>query len=574
MIARYTKPLQSSRFCCIFLLLSSQFLFTICLAQKKGKEPEITMEQVAEKCKGLPRNQRVIVKVARFSVSTKSTEANATFGDELATMLTSALQQTNCFRVLETNKNLMDSRGETAMAQSGGVANGYGPQAGQMLGAQLVVTGEITDFSEGSSETNIMGVGSKKNRATIGFNLKVLNPETGELLFSKDVNMQGSNSGKVFDLFGVKTSSSSENRAVQDATQKAIIKAVEILADEKDNMDIPAPQKPKEIKHYTAQNCTMLRSGSPKVIILVTEATTAGTSHGDSNEDLERREREMYLRQQEALTTAITDVFKSKERRRREEEERKQAATTTQTAATADIKKVVIEQTATETELTRHFVEAGFRVVDPKIYGKMKQMSDSTGDLGQMAALGLKMGANIIITGQAISERTNSQGGMVSCRARLEIRVISTEDGSILATNTIAAGGVDVSEAVANKIAFHNASENMSQYLMERLCGMNIQFTGSNGGKSTNKATAITAGATTEVNVSNVNFSKLQSLAMILTKNPKVKSVKKSLKGTDGMLTVEHTGSTDELIESLGKVATVKFEVAELEEGKAKIAML
>ena len=61
---------------------------------------------------------------------------------------------------------------------------------------------------------------------------------------------------------------------------------------------------------------------------------------------------------------------------------------------------------------------------------------------------------------------------------------------------------------------------------------------------------------------------------MILTKNPKVKSVKKSLKGTDGMLTVEHTGSTDELIESLGKVATVKFEVAELEEGKAKIAML
>lgn len=557
------------------ILFTSQLVPENLFAQKKGKEPDVTIEQVAEKCKGLPKNQRVVVKVARFSVSTKSAQANSTFGDELATMLTSALQQTNCFRVMETNKNVSDATGEMAFAQDG-FTNGSGPQAGQMLGAQLVVTGEITDFSEGSSETNIMGVGKKSNKATVGFTLKVLNPQTGELLFSKDVNMQGSNSGKAFDLFGVKTSSSTENRAVQDATQKAIIKAVEILAGEKDNMEIPEPVKPKEIKHYTAQNCNILKSGSPKVIILVTEATTAGTARGENGQDLDRREREMYLREQEANSQLarelVSSMFKSKKRRLAEEDAAKnKPATTTQTSATAEIKKVVIEQTATETELTRHFVEAGFRVVDPKVYGKMRQVSDSIGDLGQLAALGLKMGADIIITGQAISERTNAQGGMTASRARLEIRVIATEDGSILATNTVSAGGTDVSEAVANKVAIRNASENMAQYLMERLCGMNIQFA---GGSKTNNPVKTVTNAVSEVLISNVSFGKLQILAAALSKNPKVKSVKKSIKGTEGTLTIEHIGSTDELIEALEKLSTVKFEVAELQEGNVKIMML
>jgi hypothetical protein len=43
------------------------------------------------------------------------------------------------------------------------------------------------------------------------------------------------------------------------------------------------------------------------------------------------------------------------------------------------------------------------------MYGKMRQLSDSTGDLAQLAAPGMKMGATIIITGQAISEKTNAQ---------------------------------------------------------------------------------------------------------------------------------------------------------------------
>ncbi|MGV3560278.1 CsgG/HfaB family protein [Larkinella arboricola] len=544
--------------------------------KSKDKKTEVTLEEVAEKCKGLPRDKRVVVKVARFNVSTKSAQAHATFGDELATMLTSAIQQTSCFRVMEMTRNVSDATGEIAFAQDG-FTNGSGPQAGAMLGAQLIVTGEVTDFSEGNKSTTVGALNFGGNSATVGFTLKVINPQTGEVLFSKDINMKGSSSGfrglNLGGSNGLKIGGTTENRAVQDAVQKAIIKSVEILADAKDNMDIPEPMKPKEVKRYTAQNCQTLRNGSPKVMILITEATTSGTSRAMDDADLNRQERLADIEARKQIIGAIATAISSRKNKKTEE------PTSRQTASSAVVKPVVIEQSATETELIRHFVESGFRVVDPKVYGKMRQIADSSADLSSIAALGLKMGANLIITGQTISERTNSQGGMVSCRARLEIRAIATEDGSILATNAVAGGGIDVSEAIANKIAIHNASENMAQYLMERLCSMNLQFSGISAGptKSTSKQLAAPSAAaslnTTEMAVSNATYAKLQAIATAIAKNPKVKGVQKTIKGTEGTLLISHLDTTDELVETLSRNPAVKFEVTGLEEGRASLAM-
>ena len=100
-----------------FLLLIS--LLVISRQLFAQKTPDVTLEKVAEKCKGLARDKRVVVKVARFNVSTKSAQTNSTFGDAVATMLTSAIQQTNCFRVMEMNRNAGDATGEVT-AFSGG----------------------------------------------------------------------------------------------------------------------------------------------------------------------------------------------------------------------------------------------------------------------------------------------------------------------------------------------------------------------------------------------------------------------------------------------------------------------
>ncbi|WP_373515320.1 CsgG/HfaB family protein [Persicitalea sp.] len=544
---------------------------------QKDKEPEITIEQVAEKCKNLPRDQRVTVKVARFSVSTKSAQAHATFGEELATMLTSAIQQTNCFRVLETNRNVGDATGEMAFAQNG-FTDGSGPQASQMLGAQLVVTGEITDFSEGNTSTTIMGISGGSNKATVGFTLKVLNPQTGELLFSNDINMKGKTSGfSGLSLAGIKVAGSSENRAVQDATQKAIIRAVEVLADAKDKMEIPEPMKAKERKIYNAQNCQMLRNGSPKVIILITEAIAAGTANDYNTTDLARREKELQLREREANVGLTRDIVQGLFGRKKEPATKPEEAATRQNSASAVYNPVVIEQTATQTELTRHFVESGFRVVDPKLYGQMNQLDAGT-SLGEMVALGLEMGAQMIITGQAVSERTNSQGGMTACRARLEIRAISTEDGSILATTSITGGGIDVSEAIANKMAIRNATENMAQYLMDRLCTMNFQFasTQAGGGAASlggGGSSAAASARSTQITVTNINYAQLQALATSLSKNSKVKNVRKALKGSDGTLNVDHEGTTDELLDALTKQPNTPFEVTGVDRGTVSLNM-
>jgi curli biogenesis system outer membrane secretion channel CsgG len=577
----YTKTSRTG----LLLTAALGWLATGTFAQKT---PQVTIEQIAEKCKDLPRDKRVVVKVGRFNVSTKSAQAHATFGDELATMLTSAIQQTNCFRVMEMNRNAGDATGEMAFGQDG-FTDGSGPEAGKMVGAQLIVTGEVTDFTEGTSNTSFAGISVGGNQATLGFTLKLLNPQTGELLFSRDINMKGSTSGfKGMKLFGLETAGTTQNRAVQDATQKAIIKAVEIMADAKDKIDMPEPMKPKEFKRYTAQNCQMLRNGSPKVIILVTEATTAGTARDNTTNDLDRREREIALKEREANVGVTRDIVQGIFGRRNQPATKPEETASRQTAASAVYKPVVIEQSATETELTRRFVEAGFRVVDPKIYGKMRQMADSgqSNDLGAMAALGLKMGASLIITGQTTTERTNAQGSMVSSRARLEIRAIATEDGSILATNAISGGGIDVSETVSNKMAIRQAAENMAQYLLDRLCAMNIAFSNTvapvpqRGGaaqasfaRNVSAAPAAANLNTSELVLTNVTFAKLNTLAAALSKIPKVKGVKKTFSGTSGTVTIDHMGNTDEIIDTLGKNPTVKFDVTALEDGKANLTL-
>jgi hypothetical protein len=61
-------------------------------------------------------------------------------------------------------------------------------------------------------------------------------------------------------------------------------------------------------------------------------------------------------------------------------------------------------------------------------------------------------------------------------------------------------------------------------------------------------------------------------IATALSKT-KVKNVKKSIKGTQGSLSIDHQGSTDELIEHFTKIPALEYAIAELEEGKVKIAM-
>lgn len=549
------------------------YIGLLCFQAALGqKTPKITLEKVAEKCKDLPFEKKVMVKVARFDIS--NSKAQGKFGDELATMLTSAIQETSCFRVLEMKRNKTDLTDEW-IENSDGSTDGTGAQSGKMLAAQLIATGEITEFAEGSQSTSAFGLKLGADKAKVGFILKLLDPQTGEILFSKSINHEGGGGAgfKGLKIFGIDVAGSTMNVAMADACEKAIIYAVEAMVNAKDKIRIPEPLKPQEVKKFNASNCTMLRTGSPKVMILIKEGQTMGANSTRETENRTREQLDRQERQENRSLIRDALVVLSKSNGKTQQQPANAGNNN------AEIKKVIIEQSATETEMIRTFVEAGFRVVDPKAYDKLRKSADSLDEDAKIAATGLKLGANIILTGVAITEKVNQQNGMISCRARIEIRAITTDDATILASNTISAGGMDISETVATKIALRNASDKMSAYILEQLCSRNITFATPNGGSNTTSgkvggaSTNASATTMTTIAASNVNFIKLKALSDALRKSPKVKDVKSTLKEGAGSLTIEHTGSADDLVDFMSKLTAPKFEITGMEGSQVTITM-
>ncbi|MBL7701510.1 MAG: hypothetical protein JNM14_04635 [Ferruginibacter sp.] len=546
-----------------------QLLVLPVFAQKKNKDKaDITIEEVAERCKGILNNDKVTIKVARFNVTTNSAPSG-TFGQEMATMLTSAIQQTNCFRVLESNRNMRDMTDEMGVGQQG-FTDGTGPEAGQLLGAQLIATGEVTEFARGSKGGTYGGIVTiGKNNATIGFIIKLLNPQTGDVLFSKMVNAKGEASAKASVLFGGFGSSSNEgDRAVSNAMEKGIIQAVQLMIDAKGNIEIPKPIKLEAPKKYNASNCTILQNGSgPKIAIIIPEAQVQGSTINRQGTD-RRTQAEMDADERKAdrqLTRdVIRDIFGNKNNNAgngNNDDSKK--------SSSAIFKPIVVEQATAENEIIRRFNEAGFRIVDSKLAIKMRQKMDSLGgndDNAQMAAAALKLGAHIFITGVALTEPVSNSNGMVSYRGTIELRAVSTEDATILASNTIYAGGVDVADAVAAKISLRNASITMANYMLEQLCNRNFSFKDAGVGTQKPSSGNPSAAGATEITISNITYSQMQSLETFLKSNPKIKGVKKTFASNAGKLAVAGSLSAEQIADLLSNFKTVITEIISLDE--------
>ena len=215
------------------------FMVTFCttsFAQNMEKDKtKTTFENIKKVCGDTPLNQRPRITVARFNVSTPS--ASYEFGGELATMLSNALQQTSCYRVLESIDNFSDMTNEIDLQSSGYVQSSSAPKAGQMMGAQFVITGEVTEYNLGKTGLKLGAVGFGGGKASIGFIVKVVNPATREIIFSESVNTEGKKGFQGMNFFGIEAIGGNfENKAVADAAEKGIIKAVEFLSIQKDNL--------------------------------------------------------------------------------------------------------------------------------------------------------------------------------------------------------------------------------------------------------------------------------------------------------------------------------------------------
>ncbi len=227
------------------------FLSQLSFAQKNVKT---SFEKVKAQCEGVALDQRVRITVARFSVTTGN--APNEFGGNLATMLSSALFKVNCFRVLESLINKADGNDEIDYGEEKYANKSTTPKKGKQLGAQFVITGEVTEYNSKNNGVRVGLIKVGSNKAKIGFILKVTNPETRDIIYAESINVEGkTGSGTEVGAFGINViSSGTSDPAVANACELGIIKAVEFLASKKDEMLVAGGITPKANATKTIQN--------------------------------------------------------------------------------------------------------------------------------------------------------------------------------------------------------------------------------------------------------------------------------------------------------------------------------
>lgn len=203
-------------------------------------------EEIKNRCEEVPLSERPRVTVSKFKITNSKVQNR--LGEELPTMLMNALNETKCFHVLESISNFEDLFDEIRLGQDSITTAETAPQAGLMNGAQLIVSGEITEYE--SDYVQAMGVGT--HTAHVGFILKIVDPQTRTVVWSKSIDKKiVKPSVKIFGI-DIATFTS---KAMEDAVEKAIFDAVELLIEQKAlfenyNPEIHDPEQPKlnEIK--------------------------------------------------------------------------------------------------------------------------------------------------------------------------------------------------------------------------------------------------------------------------------------------------------------------------------------
>lgn len=447
-----------------------------------AQNEKITFEEIRSACQGKPFDEKTRVTVARFSVTTP--DAQGQFGGELSTMLGNALQQTNCFRVLESIKNAEDMTEELSFGASGMTQSGSSPQSGKMLGAQIVITGEVTEYNDGRSNVSLGGFSVGSDKARVGFVLKLVNPQTREVIFSRSINVLGKKNGFTgLSFAGLKLAGgNSQNQAVANAVEHAILEAVSVLVDNLDNLGLPdSKNDPNEPKSYNRNNCQLLAGGNPPSVMVI-----------------------------------IPEVHIQRK----------------------------IPDPAGETEIIRQLIKAGFKVIDPSVYNNIRnsdKIQTASKDASLTQSLGREYGADIVIIGEAFSERAADQGNMISCRARVEARAVSTKDASIIAAHGTHAGGADITESSSAKVALANAGGLMANYLLEQFCD-----SGSSGNGSGDVSGVVNN--STSVKISRIDFADFKKIQTALDKSSMVSNMTKNFTGKDASFRIQHSGTTDDIL--------------------------
>jgi hypothetical protein len=140
------------------------------------------------------------------------------------------------------------------------------------------------------------------------------------------------------------------------------------------------------------------------------------------------------------------------------------------------INNVRVNDPAAETEFMKTFIGQGYKVIDKKQAEKVWKDDvlyklEKEEDITAAAALAFKAGAEVLVIGEAFSEKgvatsTYSSGiytNLYSCAGRVSVKVIKASNGQILYTDSVTSKSVDTTEVIAGKNAVAKAAAELSQ---------------------------------------------------------------------------------------------------------------
>ena len=135
-----------------------------------------------------------------------------------------------------------------------------------------------------------------------------------------------------------------------------------------------------------------------------------------------------------------------------------------------------VDMNTAETAIIETFMEKGFRFVDQATVKRNLERAQATaileGDAAQAAALGRKVGAEVVLTGKALAKATVVEvygTKQRSQQATVTARAIRTDTGDIIATGSAQGAFPHIDDAVGSAKAIQKACAQISEDMMEKI---------------------------------------------------------------------------------------------------------
>jgi len=201
-------------------------------------------------------------------------------GSGMADSLTTALVKSGKFTVIEREK-LQTILNEQQLGQSGAITAQSAAKVGQLLGAQYIITGSVTEFGIKESKLgvgklgNVLGFGggvdTRTNTAKVAIDVRIIDTSTGEIVLAEQGEGEESSTGVEIDLDIAPSVEFGKDGFDETVIGKAVRKAMEKILRTFTEAEAKLPWSAKIIK--VDGNKVWLNVGSDDGITVGKEAT-------------------------------------------------------------------------------------------------------------------------------------------------------------------------------------------------------------------------------------------------------------------------------------------------------------